>query len=98
MAMACRRALGGASSALAMPASTLMHSSVCPRASDRKSAGIFFRGKYLRGGPIPLLLAACDAGDNRADLGMRPAGPVPVLHPGCMHRQALRRPCACLPP
>ena len=30
---------------LTIPASTLMHSSVCPRASDRKSDGIFFRAK-----------------------------------------------------
>jgi hypothetical protein len=26
---------------------------VCPRASDRKSVGIFFRGKCLRGGSTP---------------------------------------------
>jgi hypothetical protein len=37
----------------AMPASDLMLSSVCPRASDRKSAGILFRGNCLRGGPTP---------------------------------------------
>ena len=48
---------GGPASWLTIPASTLMHSSVCPRANDRKSAGIFFRGKGLRGGPTPLLLA-----------------------------------------
>jgi len=42
---------------LTMPASTLIHSVVCPRASDRKSGETFFRGKYLRGGSTPLLLA-----------------------------------------
>ena len=30
-----------------------MQSSVCPRASERISAGIVFRGKYLRGEPTP---------------------------------------------
>ena len=51
------RAAGGTASWLTIPASTLMHSSVCPRASERKLAGIFFRGNGLRGGP-PLLLVA----------------------------------------
>ena len=50
------RAAGGMASWLTRPASTLMHSAVCPRASDRKSAGIFFRGNGLRGGS-PLQLA-----------------------------------------
>jgi hypothetical protein len=31
----------------------LTHSSVWPRASERKLAGLFFRGKGLRGGPTP---------------------------------------------
>ena len=45
-----------------------MHSSVCPRASDRKSDGIFFRGKGLRGGVYPLLLElASQRGDNHAN-------------------------------
>ena len=57
MPAADTRAAGGTASWLTIPASTLMHSSVCPRASERKSAGIFFRGKCLRGGPTPLLLA-----------------------------------------
>ena len=53
MPAADTRAAGGTASWLTIPASTLMHSSVCPRASDRKSAGIFFRGKGLRGRPPP---------------------------------------------
>jgi hypothetical protein len=44
---ACRRHAGGEASWLMIPASTLMHSSVCPRASDRISGAIFFRGKCL---------------------------------------------------
>jgi hypothetical protein len=36
------------------PASTLMHGAVCPRASERKSGGILFRGRWA----TPLLLAA----------------------------------------
>jgi hypothetical protein len=52
---ACRltRAAAGTASWLTIPASTLMHSAVCPRASDFKSGGIFFRGKYLRGESTP---------------------------------------------
>jgi len=42
---------------LAMPASTLTPISVWARASERKLGGILFRGKYLRGGSTPLLLA-----------------------------------------
>ena len=42
-----------------------MHSSVCPRASDRKSAGIVFRGKYLRGRSTPLLLAQASSARRR---------------------------------
>jgi len=53
MPAADTRAAAGTASWLTIPASTLMHSSVCPRASDRKSGGIFFRGKCLRGGPTP---------------------------------------------
>ena len=53
MPAADTRAAGGTVSWLTMPASTLMHSSACPRASDRKSAAIFFRGNGLRGGPTP---------------------------------------------
>ena len=64
------RAAGGTASWLTMPASTLMQSSVCPRASDRKSAGIVFRGNGLRGEPTPLLLAQASRvrrGDNHAN-------------------------------
>jgi hypothetical protein len=53
MPAADTRAAGGTASWLTRPASTLTHSSVCPRASDRKSAGSFFLGKYLRGGSTP---------------------------------------------
>ena len=73
MPAADTRAAGGMASWLTMPASTLMHSSVCPRASDRKSADIFFRGKDLRGGSTPSLLAQARArtrvrrGDNHVN-------------------------------
>jgi hypothetical protein len=53
MPAADTRAAAGTASWLTIPASTLMHSLVCPRASDRKSVGIFFRGIYLRGEPPP---------------------------------------------
>jgi hypothetical protein len=36
-----------------MPASTLTPISVWQRASERRSAGIFFRGICLWGGPTP---------------------------------------------
>jgi hypothetical protein len=55
------RAAAGTASWLSIPASTLMQSSVCPRASDRKSAEIFFRGIYLRGEPTPSQLAQQEA-------------------------------------
>jgi len=64
------RAAGGTASWLTMPASTLMQSSVCPRASERKSAGIVFRGNCLRGGSTPLLFAQASRvrrGDNHAN-------------------------------
>ena len=40
----------------------------------------FLSGQMVTGWAYPLLFAACDAGDNQADLSMRPAGPAPVLH------------------
>jgi hypothetical protein len=61
------RAAGGMASRLTMPASTLMHSSVCPRASERKSAAIFFRGNVLWGGPTP----SCGRGHRARSLVWR---------------------------
>ena len=49
-----RNGAGDTASWPTTPASTLMHSAVCPRASERKSGGIFFRGRWA----TPLLLAA----------------------------------------
>jgi hypothetical protein len=43
-----RRITPETASWLTMPASALMHSSMCPRASDRKSGGIFFRANAYR--------------------------------------------------
>jgi hypothetical protein len=51
---------GDTASWLTIPASALMHSSVCLRASEPKLGGIFFRGDGLRGRP-PNLLPASDA-------------------------------------
>ena len=67
MPAADTHAADSAGSRLTIPASTLMHSSVCPRASERKSGGIFFRGNYLRGGPTPLLLAQPAPAPGMAD-------------------------------
>ena len=70
MPAADTRAAAGTASWLTIPASTLMHSSVCPRASDRKSAGNLFRGKWLTGWAYPLLLAQASRvrrGDNHAN-------------------------------
>ena len=53
MPAADTRAAGGTASWLTIPASTLMHSSVCLRASERKSAGIFFQA-YGVGLPPPV--------------------------------------------
>jgi hypothetical protein len=57
MPAAATRAAGGTASWLTIPASVLMHSSVCPRASDRRSADNLFLGNCLRGGPTPSLVA-----------------------------------------
>ena len=55
MPAADTRAAGETASWLTMPARTLMHNSVCPRASDRNSAGNFFRAKvYGVGLPPPV--------------------------------------------
>ena len=54
MPAADTRAAGDTASWPTTPASTLTHGAVCPRASERKSRGIFFRGRWA----TPLLLAA----------------------------------------
>ena len=48
MPAAATRAAGGTVSWLTIPANTLTHSAVWPRASDRRSVGIFFRGNEQR--------------------------------------------------
>jgi hypothetical protein len=53
MPAAATRAAGGTVSWLTIPANTLTHSAVWPRASDRRSVGIFFRGNGVRGEPPP---------------------------------------------
>ena len=50
---AATRAAAGTASWLTIPANTLTHSAVCPRASDRRSVGIFFRGNGVRGESTP---------------------------------------------
>ena len=52
----------------------------CVPAAATANRQVFSSGANTYGvGSTPLLLAACDAGDNQADLSVRPAGPVPCF-------------------